>query len=372
MCKGAYQKIIVFALLSTTYVIYVLNQLAQHSRERQQLYFVHGRLYYTDSNEPQLNLPLGDIYRPNKSSPSEVVHLQDKQQPSESPGEPQIHFKQQPNVPSEEVSLHDTQQSSMPTEEKSTLAHIAKIDQQLLDLAKNVDFNTSVTVGKVYKYIAKVFSPSQVTNLVARMVDVANLSAKAQKEFLYCAGLVVLRNLNGSQPKTPIPAPPSLQHCKKMSFKNSGPVIALSSVPGSGNSWVRQLLESATGIYTGAVYCDPAYVKAGMIGELIDTNNVLAVKTHYVPTYVSKIMHNDKAIYLVRSPFGTILAENNRNIARMSKKYKQKDFHTEEVDFNYGKCSMTKRMCVYLLLCIIKSVPTLLMCAEIFVGQTWW
>ena len=349
MCKGIYQKIIVFALLSTIYVIYVLNQLARHSGQRQRLYFVQGRLYYMDNEEPQLNLPLGDVYRPNRSSPTEVVNLLDKQEPNSPPVEVHVHYKQQPNFPSEEVNVHVTQQSDLPTGEKSTLAHIDKIDQQLLDLAKNVDFNTSVTVSKVYKYISNTFSPSQVTSLVARMVDVANLSAKAQQQFLYCAGLVVLRNLNGSQPKTPIPAPPSRQHCRKMSFKTSGPVIALSSCPGSGNSWVRQLLESATGIYTGAVYCDPAYVKAGMIGELIDTNNVLTVKTHYVPSYVSKILRNDKAVYVVRSPFGTILAENNRNIARMSKKYKQKDFHTEEVDFNYGMCSLNKCMyvCMY-------------------------
>ena len=50
-----------------------------------------------------------------------------------------------------------------------------------------------------------------------------------------------------------------------MSFQSSGSVIVLASFPGSGNSWVRQLLESATGIYTGALYCDGAYVRAGMI-----------------------------------------------------------------------------------------------------------
>ena len=367
MFKGTYQKIIVFAVLSTTFVIYVLNQLAQHSGGHHRLYFVRGKLYYMDTDEQQLDLPLVGVYKQDKISPSNVVHLPDEQQSNLPPSDAQISYKQLSDAPSEEVDIHDNRQHSMPTEEakdqQSTLSsevtRVEKIDQQLLDLAKNVDFNTSISVTKFYKYVANTLSSSQVTNLVARMVDITNLtSEKVQKQFLFCAGIVILRNLNGSQPKSPITAPPSLQHCKKMSFKNSGPVVALASVPGSGNSWVRQLLESATGIYTGAVYCDPAYVKAGMIAELIDTNNVLAVKIHYVPSYVTKILHNDKAVYIVRSPFGTILAENNRNIARMSKKYKQKDFHTEEVDFNYGMCMLCMCLCLCLSVCLCVQVYT--------------
>ena len=66
-----------------------------------------------------------------------------------------------------------------------------------------------------------------------------------------------------------------------MSFKSLGPIlVGLVSYLGSGNSWVRQLLESATGIYTGTVYRDPAYVEAGMIGEGVHMNNVLAIKLH--------------------------------------------------------------------------------------------
>ena len=106
----------------------------------------------------------------------------------------------------------------------------------------------------------------------------------------------------------PIRIPNSDQHCKKMSFQSSGSVIALVSFPGSGNSWVCQLLESATGIYAGALYCDPAYVRAGMIGEGVSTQNVIAVKTHETPADAKKLLNHDKAIYIVRSPFMAMLA----------------------------------------------------------------
>ena len=163
-------------------------------------------------------------------------------------------------------------------------------------------------------------------------------SRKVQEEFLKCGGMLKLRQLKDPLPETPIPVIPSHQHCKKISFKNLGPVVSLSSVPGSGNSWVRQLLESATGIYTGSVWCDSSYVKAGMIDEGVDTNNVLAVKLHYYnAANTRKVLNNDKSIYVVRSPFGAILSEYTRNTARKSGKYLSLgDSHVIEIDFNYG------------------------------------
>ena len=121
-----------------------------------------------------------------------------------------------------------------------------------------------------------------------------------------------------------------------MSFKSSGPSVALASYPGSGNSWVRQLLESATGIYTGAIYCDTAYVAIGMIGEYVDTRNVLATKTHSAPS-TSLLGQYDKVIYLVRNPFSTILAEHNRALAERAPKL-YGDAHTAEINYNYGMC----------------------------------
>ena len=159
-------------------------------------------------------------------------------------------------------------------------------------------------------------------------MGVSNLTSNvAQKQFLKCAGaLRMLRSLPAHVPK-------SQQHCKNMSFQSSGPVVALGSFPGSGNSWVRQLLESATGIYTGALYCDGSYIGAGMIGEGVATNNVIAIKTHDWPTGSKRLLNHDKAIYVVRSPFGAILSEENRYLARIAKS--SGDRHTTEVEQGY-------------------------------------
>ena len=86
---------------------------------------------------------------------------------------------------------------------------------------------------------------------------------------------------------------------------------------------------------------DPAYVKVGMIGENINTKNVLVVKVHGSPSKVKRVTHIDKAIYIIRNPFGVILAEHNRNTAKISKMLDKNytgNTHLLEVDFNYGMC----------------------------------
>ena len=200
-----------------------------------------------------------------------------------------------------------------------------------------------------FRKFCKSFSPLQAKNMVTQMFGVSNLlSRKAQEEFLTCTGMELLKN---TSPNSSVQVPPSCQHCKKMSFKNSGPTVALVSYPGSGNSWVRQLLESATGIYTGAVYCDPAYVNAGMIGEGVMTNNVLAIKLHHEPSVASTLVNSDKIIYIVRSPFGAILSENNRLIAVSSKKLGTA--HTIEADFKYGMLYNSGYVCMVVLIEIL-------------------
>ena len=61
----------------------------------------------------------------------------------------------------------------------------------------------------------------------------------------------------------------SSKHCKERRFLDrKSPVVALVSSPGSGNTWLRYLLEQATGIFTGSVYCDHS-LKALFPGEHI-------------------------------------------------------------------------------------------------------
>ena len=56
--------------------------------------------------------------------------------------------------------------------------------------------------------------------------------------------------------------------------------VALVSIQGSGNTWVRGLLERASGLCTGFNDCDFMMRGRGFIGEGIKSGSVLAVKTH--------------------------------------------------------------------------------------------
>ena len=278
MFQGTYKKILLVVLLFAV-VIYGLRKVAQYNTT----FSLHEKL--------ALKVNLNQINR---------------QQPNLQPG-----IVKQSN------------------EKPQSLSNLIKIDQFTLNLVKNL--------SKFSAYLEHL-SSLQVEDLV-RQLGVSNLtSRKVQEEFLKCGGMLTLRQLKDPLPETPIPVIPSHQHCKNMSFKSSGPVVSLSSVPGSGNSWVRQLLESATGIYTGSVWCDSSYVNAGMIGEGVDTNNVLGIKLHYYNAADTKrVLNNDKSIYIVRSPFGAILSEHTRNVARNSEKYLSLgDSHVIEVDFKYG------------------------------------
>ena len=71
--------------------------------------------------------------------------------------------------------------------------------------------------------------------------------------------------------------------CRFMSQSDRAPV-ALVSHPGSGNTWLRGLLETATGVCTGAVYCDFSLRAKGFTAEFIVSGAVLVVKTHLFPS----------------------------------------------------------------------------------------
>ncbi|XP_053691158.1 WSCD family member AAEL009094 [Sabethes cyaneus] len=87
-------------------------------------------------------------------------------------------------------------------------------------------------------------------------------------------------------------------------------LTALVSFPGSGNTWLRYLLQQATGILTGSVYKDYGLLKSGFPAENVANSSVLVVKTHeWGPNAWAPY---GKAILLVRNPKKAILAEFNR------------------------------------------------------------
>lgn len=54
-----------------------------------------------------------------------------------------------------------------------------------------------------------------------------------------------------------------MDECRKRRFRQKqGPIVALVSSPGSGNTWLRYLLEQSSGIFTGSIYCDHTLKKS--------------------------------------------------------------------------------------------------------------
>ncbi|CAO1414666.1 unnamed protein product [Diamesa tonsa] len=161
---------------------------------------------------------------------------------------------------------------------------------------------------------------------------------------LYVAGILVLsivnlqnpqqrRNRNGrfynnDNHEIGIVKKAPLQWCSELKFMGSneipfkqkqsdtpnefktGNVVALVSFPGSGNTWLRYLLQQATGILTGSVYKDFGLLKSGFPAESISNSSVLTVKTHEWGEQVFNKFN--KAILLVRDPAKSIIAEFNR------------------------------------------------------------
>ena len=103
---------------------------------------------------------------------------------------------------------------------------------------------------------------------------------------------------------------PAISWCKRLGFRiasRTSPVTALASFPGSGNTWLRYLIQQASGLMTGSVYQDQTLLKNGFPGEGIQDGRVIVVKTHEL-----RRSNYTKAILIIRDPYEAILAEFNR------------------------------------------------------------
>ncbi|XP_044261069.1 WSCD family member AAEL009094 [Tribolium madens] len=151
--------------------------------------------------------------------------------------------------------------------------------------------------------------------------------------FLYIAGVLFLSAVTLHEPKNlpkqtdrnqrlknyeygfPGLRPPlrrsKIQWCSDLKYINPAKSpVALVSFPGSGNTWLRYLLQQASGFYTGSVYKDYGLLKNGFPAENIANGSVLVVKTHEWGHNARRIF--SKAILLVRAPGAAIQAEFNR------------------------------------------------------------
>nr|XP_055052760.1 WSC domain-containing protein 1 [Misgurnus anguillicaudatus] len=105
--------------------------------------------------------------------------------------------------------------------------------------------------------------------------------------------------------------------CTEKTFlpEKSSSVVALSSFPGAGNTWVRHLIELATGYYTGSYYFDGTLYNRGFKGEkdYWKSGRTICVKTH--ESGQRDIEMYDSAIVLIRNPYRSLMAEFNRKCA---------------------------------------------------------
>lgn len=119
--------------------------------------------------------------------------------------------------------------------------------------------------------------------------------------------------LGGGAGGGPVAGRGKLQWCQALRFldkETPRAVTALASFPGSGNTWLRYLLQQATGVYTGSVYKDFGLLKNGFPAESVSNGSVLVVKTHEWGPAARAPFH--RAVLLVRAPGPAIQAEFNR------------------------------------------------------------
>jgi len=113
---------------------------------------------------------------------------------------------------------------------------------------------------------------------------------------------------------------------------------ALVSFPGSGNSWLRYLIERSSGYFTGSVYEDKKLFKSGLLGELrspTDGTTILQ-KAHHDNDGVVKFkpVFGYRGVLIIRNPYDALLSFWNFRYT------KNKNKHTgiiRKSEFNYKK-----------------------------------
>ena len=107
-------------------------------------------------------------------------------------------------------------------------------------------------------------------------------------------------------------------------------MYALYSFPGSGNTWVRLLIEELSGIFTGSIYHDTRLVQTGMLGEGVKTEHAIVVKCHRI----------------VDEPFGAIIAIVRNPFHAIISKLALTSTHAHNVEYFTGVWCVLYCMCV--------------------------
>ena len=72
-----------------------------------------------------------------------------------------------------------------------------------------------------------------------------------------------------------------------------GPIIGLLSYPGSGNTWLRYLIQKSVGYVTGSVYFSEMLYKNGFPGEKFVNGSAIVVKSH-----LNSFKYDDTRLYV--------------------------------------------------------------------------
>ncbi|ESP04709.1 hypothetical protein LOTGIDRAFT_56203, partial [Lottia gigantea] len=84
---------------------------------------------------------------------------------------------------------------------------------------------------------------------------------------------------------------------------------ALASFPGSGNTWLRHMIQQVTGIATGSIFNDSSIYNHGFPGEGYRDDTVIVIKTHKLGLKERK--KYQKAVVLIRDPLDAIRSNFN-------------------------------------------------------------
>ncbi|KAM7398583.1 hypothetical protein PAMA_006471 [Pampus argenteus] len=150
-------------------------------------------------------------------------------------------------------------------------------------------------------------------------------SLNQQSDNQQCVGNTAVNHTGTSTPTAPTEhhyyqvyhTPVLDSRCKERMFlpQRSSSLVALSSFPGAGNTWVRHLIELVTGYYTGSFYFDGTLYNRGFKGEkdYWKSGRSICIKTH--ESGQKEIEMFDSAILLIRNPYRSLKAEFNRKCA---------------------------------------------------------
>ena len=203
-------------------------------------------------------------------------------------------------------------------------------------------FHSSVNMDKIPAFVERNFKgmlpnvtlPSEGVQMIVKhpgmsLINLSSVSECKKKNCMENLSPADRKRLDYCNNRVKLLVPPRASNlskdgnCQFINPHSHAPTVLI-SLPGSGNTWVRGLLERITGICTGAVYCDVSLRSSGFIGENICSEAVLAVKTHEArPMWTNNGQINMKdcttvygaVLLIVRNPFHALVAEWNRKVA---------------------------------------------------------